>query len=703
MIMKRIQYFAVICAAVCILFGMSMITTEASETSEIVSGALVTTDEKTILLTVDGLSEREDISGVKFDIWHDGVSDLNAYYAEKQPDGRWIAFMAVADYGKSGAYAGYAQGILDDGSTETIGSVHFSIRENFADSVCFSSINGRTGNFEVFVEGVYAPSGVTEVRIPVWSAADLSDIYWYTAKKQTDGSYVVEGNIRNHQYHYAVYAMDVYISSGNGITNAAVNHCQAISMPESDTGAVQATDTDYILVADQLPLEDQMTGVRFGVWKDGLSDLKWYSAARQSDGRWIAFMSIMDYRKAGTYGGDAYITLANGQDIKVGSVTFTVQDNHAGSVIFQNADPSQGVFDVVIDDISALGGIADVQVEVWTEDDKGDLYTYETDRVDANTYKTQADIANHAYRYGNYKVRARISGNVIASSVSQEVRYNFDMPQMSLSASTVNDEADCVMQIENVPYRKHLSSVQFVVWNQGAVDMRGYQAQRQSDGNYRCMFSMTDYNKMGTFYVLAQARMDDGTTIDLGLTSFRVYKVNGNYSIMGTSGTTVDQMVSYYLSRAAYPEFYQNSDAPTIEDFCHIYYEEATTEGVRAEVAFCQAMKETGFLRFTGRVPVTAYNFVGIGAVDNSETCYAVFASVREGVRAQIQHLKAYASEEPLVNPKVDPRFDLVTRGCAPYVEWLGQKENPSGLGWATDEGYGYSIRDDYMSVLFTN
>ena len=37
--------------------------------------------------------------------------------------------------------------------------------------------------------------------------------------------------------------------------------------------------------------------------------------------------------------------------------------------------------------------------------------------------------------------------------------------------------------------------------------------------------------------------------------------------------------------------------------------------------------------------------------------------------------MKAYASTVDLKNKCVDPRFKYVTRGCAEYVEWLGQKE----------------------------
>ena len=68
------------------------------------------------------------------------------------------------------------------------------------------------------------------------------------------------------------------------------------------------------------------------------------------------------------------------------------------------------------------------------------------------------------------------------------------------------------------------------------------------------------------------------------------------------------------------------------------------------------------------------------------------FDTPQLGIRAQIQHLKTYASKDALKNAVVDPRFQYVARGCAEYVEWLGQKENPAGKGWATGAGYGSKI-----------
>lgn len=172
------------------------------------------------------------------------------------------------------------------------------------------------------------------------------------------------------------------------------------------------------------------------------------------------------------------------------------------------------------------------------------------------------------------------------------------------------------------------------------------------------------------------------------------------YAIMGKSSVTVDQMVRYYKARASYPDFYSDTEAPTIEAFCQIYYDECAAEGVKVEVAFCQAMKETGYLRYGGDVDIDQYNFAGIGATGNGAKGNR-FDSPTIGIRAQIQHLKAYASEEGLTKECVDPRFKYVPRGTALYVEWLGIYENPYGRGWATARNYGYSIVN-MISVLKT-
>ena len=156
-----------------------------------------------------------------------------------------------------------------------------------------------------------------------------------------------------------------------------------------------------------------------------------------------------------------------------------------------------------------------------------------------------------------------------------------------------------------------------------------------------------------------------------------------NEPIMGSSKTSVKKMSSAFAaSGKTYPSnVYAEKGASTIEDFAKIIYEEASAEGVRPEVVFAQAMHETGWLQFGGSVKVEQCNFAGLGAVDQA-TGGASFESVRIGIRAQIQHLKAYASKDSLVNACVDPRFNYVRRGSAPNLVDLNGKWAVPGTGY---------------------
>lgn len=165
------------------------------------------------------------------------------------------------------------------------------------------------------------------------------------------------------------------------------------------------------------------------------------------------------------------------------------------------------------------------------------------------------------------------------------------------------------------------------------------------------------------------------------------------YAIEGKSSVTVDQMVRYYKkSGCTYPSAaLKKGGAADIKAFSKIVLEEANAEGIKAEVVFTQAMKETGWLQYGGDVKIEQFNFAGLGAIGNGAAGNS-FKDVRTGIRAQVQHLKAYASDKALKNACVDERFQYVTRKSALYVEWLGISDNPTGAGWAAAENYGKNL-----------
>ena len=167
-------------------------------------------------------------------------------------------------------------------------------------------------------------------------------------------------------------------------------------------------------------------------------------------------------------------------------------------------------------------------------------------------------------------------------------------------------------------------------------------------------------------------------------------------SITGEAAASTSQMTAYIKAK--------NPSVPqSVIDMIPLYLSEGGLEGVRGDIAFAQSCLETGNFTFkNSAVTLKQNNFCGMGVTRNGISG-STFNTPREGIRAQIHHLKAYANETALtVTPTPDTRFSLVKRGCAPFVEWLGQKENPEGMGWATGAGYGEKILNILSGVLET-
>ena len=202
----------------------------------------------------------------------------------------------------------------------------------------------------------------------------------------------------------------------------------------------------------------------------------------------------------------------------------------------------------------------------------------------------------------------------------------------------------------------------------------------------------------GKWYYLRSGESPEGSLRYEGVTSIM------GTSAMGTNKTiVVNKMVKMFQkSGKNYPtQALTKGNAPTIEAFCQIVYDEAVIEGIKPEVVFGQAMNETGYLQFGGDVKIEQFNFAGLGA-SGGGIAGESFKSVAKGIRAQVQHLKGYASTEALKQTCVDNRYKWVTKGCAPYVEWLGQKENLNGKGWATSKNYGMNLMEKYIIPMYS-
>ena len=190
---------------------------------------------------------------------------------------------------------------------------------------------------------------------------------------------------------------------------------------------------------------------------------------------------------------------------------------------------------------------------------------------------------------------------------------------------------------------------------------------------------------MAQFRKDIKAAMDGGAGSSVDTSSYT--------KIMGKAAATAEQMQEYIKKK-------NPKVAQSVLDMIPLYLSEGETEGVRGDIAFAQSCLETGNFGFSqSAVTLDQNNFAGMGVTQNGMKGLS-FDTPQLGIRCQIQHLKAYACADALVNENIDPRFKYVTRGSALYVEWLGIQENPQGKGWAAGAGYGAKILNILKNII---
>lgn len=162
--------------------------------------------------------------------------------------------------------------------------------------------------------------------------------------------------------------------------------------------------------------------------------------------------------------------------------------------------------------------------------------------------------------------------------------------------------------------------------------------------------------------------------------SIKPNKVKSSVLIVREGVLSIDIMAYYLHNNNPEISLHKSKEIATL------YFEEAKLEGINHDVAFSQMCLETGFLSFGGDVHPDQNNFCGLGVTGNGVKGLS-FEDERKGIRAHIQHLKAYASTQNLKTEIVDSRFKYVKRGSAKYIDDLTGK-------WASDKYYGKKINN---------
>jgi hypothetical protein len=172
--------------------------------------------------------------------------------------------------------------------------------------------------------------------------------------------------------------------------------------------------------------------------------------------------------------------------------------------------------------------------------------------------------------------------------------------------------------------------------------------------------------------------LEDGTLFDL--------------TIIGPPLATQEQCVQYLLRRNPMPLI--TVDPRRLVQY---YYTEGKLEGIRPDVAFAQAVHETGHFRYGGDVVPLQNNYCGLGTTGGGVKG-AWFPDAQIGVRAQIQHLLGYSATRPPQKAIVDPRYELLkaTGKFGQSVTWT----DLNGKWAVPGETYGQMILRIHQRIL---
>ncbi|MEI4303106.1 GBS Bsp-like repeat-containing protein [Streptococcus suis] len=457
-------------------------------------------------IRVTNVSSPKDIASVILPTWSQ-TDDLRWYEAKRQADGSYKLTVNKKDHKyRTGTYTVHlyykdsSGGLTGAGGTTT----HLS-EVKPTGTITIENRNDAQGTFDVRVTNVSSPKDIASVLLPTWSQSD--DIRWYEATRQSDGSYKLTVNKKDHKYRTGTYTVHLYYKDSNGGltgTGGTTTHLSEVK----PTGTItienrnDAQGTFDVRVTNISSPKD-IASVILPTWSQ-TDDLRWYEATRQSDGSYKLTVNKKDHKyRTGTYTVHLYYKDSSGGLTGAGGTTTHLSEvKPTGTITIENRNDAQGTFDVHVTNISSPKDIASVILPTWSQTD--DLRWYEATRQSDGSYKLTVNKKDHKYRTGTYTVHLyyKDSSGGLTGAGGTTTHLSEVKPTGTITIENRNDaQGTFDVRVTNVSSPKDIASVLLPTWSQ-SDDIRWYEATRQSDGSYKLTVNKKDHKyRTGTYTV----------------------------------------------------------------------------------------------------------------------------------------------------------------------------------------------------------
>lgn len=520
-----IHAYVVDSAGVMSLWGATnCIFTQTSMSMQAIS-AQVSADEESVTITATNVSG---VESLWFAVWSsiNGQDDLIWYSAQNNGNGVWSVIVPLSKHQyAAGSYQIHAYGQNVYYANQFLKNTTFQISGPQLDNVSVKNVNNGAGTFIVEAKGVNAKAGINKVEAAVWSKSDQSNLKWYTATKQSNGTYMVPVNIADHDYQYGIYTVHVYVTDNNGVQilkGATAEIAQPVAVLEA---AGNGNQTQFNIKALNVGYAGGVKNVRAAVWSinGGQDDLVWYSLADNGNGIWSTNVLISNHKTAGIYQVHMYIEDKNGGLHLGGSTTFEIEAPTVDEILITNIENESGKFSVEVNGISAKAGIAKVDIAVWSKRDQSDLRWYTAMRQNDGTYLVPVSIANHCYQYGTYTAHAYIIDNNGISTVAGATAA-VTQPIAVLTATENGNQTQYNIKASNIGYTDGIKSAMVAVWstNGGQDDLIWYSMLNNGNGIWSTNIPIVNHRTAGTYCAHMYIEDKNGELHLIGNTTFNV-------------------------------------------------------------------------------------------------------------------------------------------------------------------------------------
>ena len=487
---------------------------------------------------------------VKVPIWSsvNGQDDIIWYTAARQADGTYKVTVKASNHKNSvGEYNIHLYYVQNDG--QLVGVTGTKTNVSIAKpqgKITIANNNPETGTFDVIVSEVSNPAGgVKTVSVPVWSSdGGQDDIIWYTAARQSDGTYKVTVKATDHKRSTGEYNIHLYYVQHDGQLVGVTGTTTTVSMARPK-GTLTITNNNpnagtFDVIVSGVSSPDGVREVKLPTWSnvDGQDDIIWYTAKKQADGTYKVTVKASDHKDSvGEYNIHLYYIQNNGKLVGVtGTKTNVSIAKPQGKITIANNNPDTGTFDVIVSEVSnPAGGVKAVSVPIWSSvNGQDDIIWYTATKQVNGTYKVTVKASDHKYSTGLYYVHlyyVQNNGTLIGvggTSINVTISPDKLKPTGKITIQNNNPNTGTFeVVVSNVFSPNGVREVKLPTWSSvnGQDDVSWYTATKQADGTYKLFVNASNHkNSTGEYNVHLYYVQNDGQLVGVGGIKLQVNK-----------------------------------------------------------------------------------------------------------------------------------------------------------------------------------